>query len=142
LKISIRVSTDMDQEHARRLNQQWDDKDAERDERERRARQLFLEEHANQIFAPIEDFLTRLDKVLRAVGGSVEIDARWEHLGDQKLCRVAKVISTESKQQLPIELTIQEATIFYHETPYRFSHGIEALIFAITHDVERFLKPQ
>ena len=79
----------MNQEHARRLNQQWDAKDAERDEREQRARQLFLEEHANQTFAPIEDFLTRLDKVLRAAGGSIEIDAMWEHLGDRKLRRVA-----------------------------------------------------
>ena len=135
---------DMSEEHARirHLKKQWDDEDAMRDERERRARQLVLEEHANQIFAPIEDFLMRLDKVLRAVGGSVEIDAMWEHLGDQKLRRVAKVTSTKSKQQLPIDLTIQEATIFYHDTPYRFSHGIEALIFAITQDVERFLKPQ
>ena len=58
----------MNQEHARRLNQQWDAKDAERDEREQRARQLFLEEHANQIFATIEDFLTRLNQVLHAVG--------------------------------------------------------------------------
>jgi hypothetical protein len=132
----------MDQEHARRLNQQWDDKDAERDERERRARQLFLEEHANQIFAPIEDFLTRLDKVLRAAGGSVEIDATWEHLGDRKLRRVAKVTSTKPKQQLHLDLIVQEATIFYHDTPYRFSHGIEALILAITGEVEGFLKPE
>jgi hypothetical protein len=132
----------MNQEHARRLNQQWDDKDAERDERERRARELFLEEHASQTFAPIEGFLTSLDKVLRAVGGSVEIDATWEHLGDRKLRRVAKVTFTEPKQQLHLDLIVQEATIFYHDTPYRFSHGIEALIFAITREVERFLKPE
>jgi hypothetical protein len=134
----------MSQEHARirHLKQQWNDEDAMRDERERQAKQLFLEEHANQIFAPIEDYLTRLDKVLRAVGGSVEIDAMWEHLGDRRLRRVAKVTSTESTQQLPVDLTIQEATIFYHDTPYRFSHGIEALIFAITREVEQFLKPR
>ena len=132
----------MNQEHARCLNQQWDAKDAERDEREQRARQLFLEEHANQTFAPIEDFLTRLDRVLRAAGGSVEIDAMWEHLGDRKLRRVAKVTSTESKQQLHVDLIIQEATVFYHDRPYRFSQGLEALISAITREVERFLKPQ
>jgi hypothetical protein len=105
----------MSQEHARigHLKQQWDDEDTERDELERRAKQLFLEEHANQIFAPIEDYLTRLDKVLRAVDGSVEIDAMWEHLGDRRLRRVAKVASTESTQQLLVDLTIQEATIFY-----------------------------
>jgi hypothetical protein len=134
----------MSQERARirHLKQQWDDEDAMRDERDRRAKQLFLEEHANLIFAPIEDYLTRLDKVLRAVGGSVEIDAMWEHLGDRRLRRVAKVTSTESTQQLPVDFTIQEATIFYRDTPYRFSHGIEALIFAITREVERVLQPE
>ena len=133
----------MSEEHARirHLKKQWDDEDAQRDERERQAKQLVLEEHANQIFAPIENFLTRLDQVLREVGGSVEIDT-WEHLGDRKLRRVAKVTSTEFKQQLSIDLTVQEATIFYRDTPNRFSHGIEALIFAITRDVERFLKPR
>jgi len=134
----------MSQEHARirHLKQQWDDEDSARDKLEQRAKQLFLEEHANQIFAPIEDYLTRLDKVLRAAGGSVEIDAMWEHLSDQRLRRVAKVTSTESTQQLPVDLTIQGASIFYRDTPYRFSHGIEALIVAITRDVEQFLKPR
>jgi hypothetical protein len=100
---------DMSEEHARirHLKEQWDDEDAMRDERERRARQLVLEEHANQIFAPIEDFLARLDKVLRAVGGSVEIDARWEHLGDQKLRRVATVyLSTFRRSPLPSRWSI------------------------------------
>ena len=134
----------MSQEHARirHLKQQWDDEDAVRDELEQRAKRLFLEEHANQIFASIEDYLTRLNKVLRAVGGSVEIDAMWEHLGDQRLRRVAKVTSTASTQQLPVDLTIQGARIFYRDTPYLFSHGIEALIVAITSDVEQFLKPR
>jgi hypothetical protein len=134
----------MNQEHARtrHLKQQWDDEDAKRDELEQQAKQLLLEEHANQIFAPIEDFLTRLNQVLRAVGGSVEVGAMWEHLGDGKLRRVAKVTSTESKQQLSIDLTVQEAIIFYNDTPYRFSRGIEALIFAITREVEQFLGPR
>jgi hypothetical protein len=58
----------MSHEHSRirHLKQRWDDEDAVRDELERRAKQMFLEEQANQIFAPIEDYLTRLDKVLRA----------------------------------------------------------------------------
>jgi hypothetical protein len=77
--------------------------------------------------------------VLRAADGSVEIDAMWEHLGDRKLRRVAKVTSTESKQQLHVDLIIQEAT---NDKPYRFSQGLEALISAITREVERFLKPQ
>jgi hypothetical protein len=44
----------MSQEHARirHLKQQWDDEDAVRDELERQAQLLFLEEHANQLFAP------------------------------------------------------------------------------------------
>ena len=134
----------MNQEHERNrhLKQQWDDEDAKRDELEQRAKQLFLEEHANQIFAPIEDFLTRLNQVLRAVGGSVEINTIWEHLGDRKLRRIAKVTSTEPKRQLFVDLTVQEAIIFYNDTPYRFSRGIEALILAITRDIEQFLKPR
>jgi hypothetical protein len=71
----------MNQDHSRirHLMHQWNDEDAARDEQERRAKQLFLEEHANLIFAPIEDYLTRLDKVLRGGGGSVEIDPMWQH---------------------------------------------------------------
>jgi hypothetical protein len=92
----------MSQEHARirHLKQQWDDEDAVRDGLERQAQRSFLEEQANQLFAPIEDFLTRLDKVLRTVGGSAEIDGIWEHLGDGRLRRIAKVTSTEPRRQL------------------------------------------
>jgi hypothetical protein len=132
----------MSQEHARirNLKQKWDDEDAVRDELEQRAKQLFLEEHANQIFAPIEDYLTRLDKVLRAVGGSVEIDAMWKHVGDQRQRRVVKVTSTEATQELPVDLTFQGTRIFYRDTSYQFPHGIEALTIAITREVEQFLK--
>ena len=126
----------------RHLKREWDDQDATRDELERQAKQSFLEEHANQIFAPIEDYLTKLDEVLRAVGVSVEINPIWEHLGDRRLRRVAKVTSTESTKQLLVDLTIQEARISYRDTSYQFSHGIEALIFAINREVERFLKPR
>jgi hypothetical protein len=96
----------MSHEHSRirHLKQRWDDEDAMRDELERRAKQMFLEEQANQIFAPIGDYLTRLDKVLRAAGASVEIDAMWEHLSDQRLRRVARVTSTEPTQQLPLDV--------------------------------------
>jgi hypothetical protein len=134
----------MSHEHSRirHLKQRWDDEDAVRDELERRAKQMFLEEQANQIFAPIGDYLTRLDKVLRAAGASVEIDAMWEHLGDQRLRRVARVTSTEPTQQLPLDLTIQGASIFYRDRLYRFSHDIEALIRVITREVEQFLKPR
>jgi hypothetical protein len=55
---------------------------------------------------------------------------------------VAKVISTQSKQQLPVDLIVQAAAIFYHVTPYRFSHGIKVLIFAITGAVERSGPPR
>ena len=50
----------------RTLKQRWDEEDAVRDEQEKRAQQLFLEVEANQTFAPIEDFLIRLSKVLSA----------------------------------------------------------------------------
>jgi hypothetical protein len=63
------------------------------------AKQMFLEQEANQIFARIGNLLDEMDKVLRAAGASVEIDAKWELLGDQKLRRVAKVISASPPDQ-------------------------------------------
>ena len=134
----------MSQEHARirHLKQQWDDEDAVRDELERQAQRSFLEEQANQLFAPVEDFLTRLDKVLRTGGGSVEIDGKCEHLGDGRLRRKAKVTSTEPTQQRSVDFIIQAARIFYRDTFYQFSHGTEALIGAITREVKQFLKPK
>jgi hypothetical protein len=133
----------MSDEHSRirAVKQKWDDKDAARDEQERRAKAVFLEEEANRTFAPIEDYLMRLAKVLSAAGASLEIDATWEHLGDQRLRRVAKLTSTKSAQKLALDLTIQGVSIFYREKPYRFSGGIAALIAAITTDVEQFLTP-
>jgi hypothetical protein len=131
----------MTHEHSRLRNFQhwWYEEDAERDERERRAKQMLLEQEANQIFAPIENYLTYLDKVLRAAGASVEVDGKWEHIGDQKLRRVANVRFNKSAQQLPLDLTVQGVTILYREKPYRFVRGIEALIAAITSELEQFL---
>jgi hypothetical protein len=94
---------------------------------------------ANQIFAPIENYLGRLAEVLRASGASVEVDAKWEHRGDQKLRRVAKVRSSASAQQLHLNFTVQGASIFYRDKRYRFLRGIEALMPVITSDVEQFL---
>jgi hypothetical protein len=124
----------------RRLRQRWDDEDAERDRVERRTKEIFLEGHASQIFAPIEDYLTRLDKVLHAFDASVEIDAAWEHLGDQKVRRAARVKSTEPTQQLSLAFTIQGASILYHDRSYQFSQDTEALILVITYEVKQFLK--
>ena len=120
----------------RTLKQRWDEKDAARDKQEERAQQAFLEAEANHTFAPIEDFLIRLSKVLRA-----EIDTTWEHLSERRLRRVAKVISSSPPQELPLDFTIHAASIFYCENIYRLATGIEALILAITADVERFLTP-
>ena len=53
----------------------WDEEDAARDEQEKRAQQTFLEVEANQTFAPIEDFLIRLSKVLSAAGALMDIDS-------------------------------------------------------------------
>src|SRR6516165_4555109 len=80
------------------LKQRWDEKDAARDKQEERAQQAFLEAEANHTFAPIEDFLIRLSKVLSAGGASVEIDTTWQHLGERRLRRVAKVISPNRRQ--------------------------------------------
>jgi hypothetical protein len=79
-----------------------------------------------------------LAEVLRTAGASVEVDARWEHLGDQKLRRIAKVSSSESAQQLPLDFTIQRASIFYRDKRYHFLGEIDALMPVITSDVEQF----
>ena len=126
----------MNDEPTRTLKQRWDEKDAARDKQEERAQQAFLEAEANHTFAPIEDFLIRLSKVLRA-----EIDTTWEHLSERRLRRVAKVISSSPPQELPLDFTINAASIFYCDKVYRLATGIEALILAITTDVEQFLTP-
>ena len=84
----------------------------------------------------------RLGNVLSAAGASVEINTTWEHLGDQRQRRVAKVDSTDPTQQLLLDFTIQGVNIFYRDKNYRFSGGIGALILAITSDVEKFLTPR
>jgi Alcohol dehydrogenase GroES-like domain len=104
--------------HIQRLKHRWDQEDAERDELEEQARLKFLEQEANQIFSPIENYLTKLDEVLRTAGASVEVDARWEHLGDQKLRRIAKVSSSEPARQLPLDFIIHGASIFYGDKQY------------------------
>jgi hypothetical protein len=125
----------------RNLKQKWDEQDAARDKQEERAQQLFLEAEANHTFAPIDDFVIRLSKVLSAANASVEIDTTWEHLGERRLRRVAKVISPDPLHRLPLDFTISAASIFYCDKVYRFASGAEALILAITADVERFLTP-
>jgi len=134
----------MNDEHSyiRTLKQRWDEEDVARDKQEERAQQIFLEEEANQIFAPIEDYFTRLSKVLSAAGVSVEIDTTWHHLGDRRLRRVANVTSSNPLQQLSLDFTIQGVNIFYCDKTYRFASGIEALIRAITSEVEQFITPQ
>ena len=63
----------MNDEHSRvrTLKQKWDEEDAERATQEARAQQIFLEAEANRTFAPIEDYFTRLGRVLSAIGASV-----------------------------------------------------------------------
>jgi hypothetical protein len=124
--------------HIQRLKHRWGQEDAERDELEEQARRKFLEQEANQIFSPIENYLTKLAEVLRTAGASVEVDARWEHLGDRKLRRIAKVSSSESAQQLPLDFTIQGASIFYGDKRFHFLREIDALMPVITSDVEQF----
>jgi hypothetical protein len=131
----------MNDEPTRTLKQRWDEEDAARDKQEERAQQAFLEAEANQTFAPIEEFLIRLSKALIAAGGSVEIDATWQHLGERRLRRLAKVIAANPLHRLPLEFTIHGVSIFYRDKVYRFTSGAEALIRAITADVEQFLTP-
>jgi hypothetical protein len=138
------MSQEQDEYHSliRSLKQKWDDEDAARDELERRAKEIFLEDQANQIFAPIEHYLTSLDKVLHAVGASVQINAVWEHLGDQRLGRAAKVTSSAPNRQHSLDFTIQGVSVLFRDRPYSFSNGIKALMRVITHEVEQFLTPR
>jgi hypothetical protein len=131
---------DADREHSRRLKRQWEESDAAREKLETRAKELFLEEQANEIFAPIEDCLTRLDKVLRPFNASVEIDHTWEHFDEQRLRRTVKVKSTQSDQQLSLDFNIHGVRIFHLDKCYQFSREIETLIQIIVGEIEQFLK--
>jgi hypothetical protein len=64
----------------RELKHRWDEEDKTRDELERQAQRAFLEQEANELFAPLENYLTRLDKVLHQANAAVEIDPTWEHI--------------------------------------------------------------
>jgi hypothetical protein len=124
----------------RTLVRRWDGEDAARAKQEERAQQLFLEAEANQTFGAIEEFLTRLGKVLSAASASVEIDTAWEHLGERRLRRVARIISSDPPRQLRLEFTIQGICILYHDRAYpQLSGGIKALLPVVTADVEQFL---
>jgi predicted ABC-class ATPase len=82
------------------LKGRWEEEDAARDALELRARREFLEQDANEIFTSMETYFTRLAKIIRVTGASVEIDENWEHIRDQKLRRTTKVIgqATTSSQ--------------------------------------------
>jgi hypothetical protein len=71
----------------------------------------------------------------------MEIDTTWEHCGERRLRRVAKIISSNPPQELALDFTINAASIFYCDKVYRLATGTEALIMAITADIERFLTP-
>jgi hypothetical protein len=83
----------------------------------------------------------RLDEVLHAVGASVQIDAAWRHLGDQRLVRAAKVTSSDPNRQDSLDFTIQGMSILFRDRPYSLSNG-KALMRVITHEVEQFLTPR
>ena len=134
----------MTEEHSRirHLRLRWDEEDATRDALERQAKRAFREQEANELFAPIENHLTRLGRVLQAANATVDVDATWEHIGEQKLRRSAEVIFRATAGYLPLDLTIEGTNIFYRNSRYRFPGGIEALIHVITADVEQFIAAQ
>jgi hypothetical protein len=140
----MQSSIPMDDEHSPipDLKHRWDEEDKTRDELERQAKRAFLEQEANGLFAPLENYLTRLDKVLHQANAAVEIDPTWEHLDERKLRRTAKVILRETAQHLPLDLTIEGVTIFYRNRPYRFTRAIEALIPVLNSDIEQFITAQ
>jgi hypothetical protein len=134
----------MGDEHSgiRDLKHRWDEEDKTRDELERQAKQAFLEQEANELFAPLQNYLTRLDKVLHQANAAVEIDPTWQHIDERKLRRTAKVILRETAEHLSLDLTIDGVTILYRNRPYRFTRAIEALIPVLNSDIEQFITAQ
>ena len=98
-----------------------------------------LEEQAKQVFQPIKEYLMRMNQALHTVGATVEIDPRWEPLGDQKLRRTARVASTKLSRPLPLDFKLQGALISLGNETYQYPHQIEALKQDIQRQVERFL---
>jgi hypothetical protein len=141
----MQSSIPMGDEHSppiRHLKHRWDEEDKTRDEIERQARRAFLEQEANELFSPLENYLTRLDKVIHDANAAVEIGPTWEHLDDRKLRRTAKVIFRGTGEFLPLDLTVEGVTISYCDRSYRFTRAIETLIPVITSDVEQFITAQ
>ena len=75
----MKSSIPLDDEHAgiRDLKHRWDEEDKTRDELERQAQRAFLEQEANELFAPLENYLTRLDKVLHQANAAVARSSIW-----------------------------------------------------------------
>jgi hypothetical protein len=129
----------MGDEHSpiRDLKHRWDEEDKTRDELERQARRAFLKQEANELFAPLENYLTRLDKVIREANAALEIDPTWEHLDERKLRRTAKVILRETAEHLSLDLTIdhflpQQALPVYprhRSTHSRYNLGRRAIYY-------------
>ena len=140
----MQSSIPMDDEHSSipDLKHRWDEEDKTRDELERLAKRAFLEQEANELFAPLENYLTALEKVLHQANAAVEIDPTWEHLDERKLRRTAKVILRETAEHLSLDLTIEGVTILYRNRPYRFTRAIEALIPVLNSDIEQFITAQ
>jgi hypothetical protein len=76
------MSKEQDGDHSgsRNIKRRWNEEYGARDKLEQRAKELSLEEQANEIFAPIQEYLIRLDNVLRGFGASVEINTQWDTL--------------------------------------------------------------
>jgi len=121
------------------LKRRWDEEDVVRDEQERKAKELFLEQQANETFAPIERCLIKLGNVLRDFGGLVEIDSTWQHLSDQRLRRVANITSTPAAQKLTLDFNVHGVRIFHRDRSYQFSRDVETLIREIVREVEQSL---
>src|SRR5947209_12289060 len=102
----MQSSISMVDEHPtiRDLKHRWDEEDKAREELERQAKRALLEQEANELFAPLENYLTTLDKALHDAESSVEVDATWEHIGDQKLRRIARV-RFKDLVEMPLDFT-------------------------------------
>ena len=102
----------------RELKHRWDEEDKTRYELERQAQRAFLEQEANELFAHLENYLTRLDKVLHQANAAVEIDPTWEH---KALPVYPRHRSTHSRYNLGRRAIYYRARSGYYSRASRFN---------------------
>ena len=77
-----------------------------------------LESEANSIFAPVEEWLTRMNNALQQVGAAIDVSPTWEPDSEQKLSRTITVTSSEPLRTHRLVLTVQGTRISVDDKSY------------------------